>query len=106
MRDAFENPFGVTKFAYWSGNGNMLREQLASAGVRFREEIIGGDGSFLSLIFYFSPKSNQDITVFVLPYQAGDDVAEDYFFCEGMSEEEAMSDMTRWDNVYRARHIL
>ena len=102
MPAAPANPFGVTRFASWSGDGVAadLRVQLSRQGIQFEEvavpHLVGLAGT-AALLGYVSPASQQAVTVLAVPHRYGiDDYAEDYFYLEGLAIADAVARGEPW----------
>lgn len=109
MTPAKPNTLGVTGTASWSdlSRGDPLADQLKKAEIQFDRidvpHLVGMAGSAY-LVCYVSPRSGKPMTVLCVPVRYEiDGWAEDYFYCEGMTREQALADENHWLKVYNSR---
>lgn len=88
------NPYGITRTDFVA-DARGLRDALAKMDVEYREvdipHLVGAAGCAV-LIGYTSPKTGQPVTVLTIPKRyAIDGWAEDYYYLEGVSIEDAVA---------------
>jgi hypothetical protein len=107
MKFTVENDYGCTKHNSVSDmdcqNGTLI-EQLDNAGIAYTlvELSMGSDGSAPCNLIHYTGKSNNPITVLIVPSSGIDSWAENYYHFPGMSDEDAKQ--LKWYDVYQHIH--
>lgn len=105
MKTLPENSVGLKCFSYWCDFGKTLHEQLTEANIPYETvdipHLIGMGGSAY-FTFYRSPKTHKSITVLCIPIRYDiDGFAEEYYYFDQISRDEALADEQYWLKVYR-----
>jgi hypothetical protein len=104
-----DNTIGLTDYRSWDGakgaSGPMSREldrRNVAHTVHQLPQIVGPGGNAY-LVCYALPHTSLYVTVLAIPHRyGGDQVAEDYYYFEGMTEIEALDGdhELRWAEIY------
>lgn len=110
LRNLKTNKIGLTDFAIWDNgifSGAPLREQLDKEGVKYHEVNLNKVVSGASLIYYISKKSGVPITILCIQLRDEDDrPAEEYYYFEGMTLEQAIRDEDWWKTAHQTARLL